>query len=99
MVVLNGRPCLFTALAASFALGGLVPAIVFASVPLVADDPGRIGPINGLLAQAGSLGSLAGPPMLALWVRLAGWTLAPVLLLTIAAIGAAFALAARRASA
>ena len=36
------------------------------------------GPINGLLAQAGSLGSLAGPPMLALWVEWTDWSLAPV---------------------
>jgi MFS family permease len=88
----------FAVFAASFALGGLVPAIAFASVPLVAGDAHRIGPINGLLAQAGSLGSLAGPPLLALWVHLAGWPLAPLFLLTIAAIGAAFALAARRSS-
>jgi cyanate permease len=86
----------FVAFAASFALGGVVPAIVFASVPLVAGDPRRVGPLNGLVAQAGSLGSLAGPPMLALAVRLAGWSLAPVFLLAIAALGAGFALAARR---
>lgn len=77
----------------SFALGGLVPAATFASVPRLAADASAIGPINGLLAQAGSLGSLAGPPLLALWVGWAGWSLAPVLLLAIAAIGAASALA------
>jgi MFS family permease len=86
----------FAVFAASFALGGVVPAIAFASVPLVAGHPHRIGPINGLLAQAGSLGSLAGPPLLALWVHAVGWSLAPVFLLTIAAVGAAFMLAARR---
>jgi MFS family permease len=79
--------------AVSFALGGLVPAAVFASVPQIAIDARAIGPINGLLAQAGSLGSLAGPPLLALWVDWAGWSLAPVLLLAVAAIGAASALA------
>lgn len=79
--------------AVAFALGGLVPAATFASVPLIAVDARAIGPINGLLAQAGSLGSLAGPPLLALWVEWAGWPLAPVLLLAIAAIGAASALA------
>ncbi|MDI1285556.1 MAG: MFS transporter [Reyranella sp.] len=77
----------------SFALGGLVPAATFASVPRLAADASAIGPINGLLAQAGSLGSLAGPPLLALWVGWAGWSLAPVVLLAIAAIGAASALA------
>lgn len=79
--------------AVSFALGGLVPAAAFASVPQIAVDTRVIGPINGMLAQAGSLGSLAGPPLLALWVDWAGWSLAPVLLLAVAAIGAASALA------
>ena len=77
----------------SFALGGLVPAAAFASVPLVAGNARAIGPINGLLAQTGSLGSLAGPPVLALWVEWVGWSLAPVLLLVIAAIGTACAFA------
>ncbi|TAJ39702.1 MAG: MFS transporter [Reyranella sp.] len=85
-------PLAVTGFAVSFALGGLVPAAAFASVPLIAVDPRAIGPINGLLAQAGSLGSLAGPPLLALWVEWAGWSLAPVLLLAVAAIGAASAL-------
>ena len=48
-----------------------MPAATFASVPLVAGNPRAIGPINGLVAQAGSLGSLAGPPLLAVWVD---WT-------------------------
>jgi hypothetical protein len=81
--------------ALSFALGGLVPAAVFASVPQVAANPRAIGPINGVLAQAGSLGSLAGPPVLAEWVRWAGWTSAPLMLLAIAVIGAACALTVR----
>jgi hypothetical protein len=83
--------------AASFALGGLVAAAAFASVPLVAPDARAIGPINGLLAQAGSLGSLAGPPMLALWVEWAGWSTAPVPLLAVASLGVAAALAVPRA--
>jgi len=82
--------------AASFALGGLVAAAAFASVPLVAPDTRAIGSINGLLAQAGSLGSLAGPPMLALWVEWAGWSTAPLPLLAVAAVGAAAALAVPR---
>jgi hypothetical protein len=87
--------------AVGFAIGGLVPAATFASVPLVAANARAIGPINGLIAQAGSLGSLAGPPVLALWVGWSSWTMAPLLLLAIAAVGAAAALAtspARRAS-
>lgn len=82
--------------ALSFAVGGLVPAAVFASVPRVARDPRAIGPINGLVAQTGSLGSLAGPPLLALWVEHVGWPTAATALLAVAAIGMACALAVRR---
>ena len=87
-------PLAIAAFALSFAVGGVVPAATFASVPRLAADSRAIGPLNGLLAQAGSLGSLAGPPLLALWVGWAGWSLAPVLLLAIAGLGAAGALSA-----
>lgn len=82
-------------LALSFAVGGFVPAATFAWVPRIAADPRAVGAINGLVAQAGSLGSLAGPPLLALWVDGMGWTLAPALLLGVAGTGA---IALRRAS-
>jgi MFS family permease len=82
--------------ALSFALGGVVPAAAFAAVPRLAAEPRAIGPINGLIAQAGSLGSLTGPPLLALWVGWTDWALAPVLLLAIAALGAAAALMSQR---
>jgi sugar phosphate permease len=80
----------------SFTLGGLVPAAGFAAVPLLAREVRAIGPLNGLLAQAGSLGSLLGPPVLALWVEMAGWAMAPALLLAVALIGSACVLAIRR---
>ncbi|HEX9525698.1 MAG TPA: MFS transporter, partial [Reyranella sp.] len=86
-------PLAVAGFALSFALGGLMPAAAFASVPLVATDRRAIGPVNGLLAQTGSLGSLAGPPALALWVEATDWSLAPAMLLAVAAIGAACALA------
>lgn len=82
--------------ALSFAIGGLVPAAVFASVPLVAPEPRAIGAINGLVAQTGSLGSLAGPPVLAQWVQHFGWSSAATPLLAIAAVGVACAFAVRR---
>ena len=91
-------PMAVAGFALSFAIGGLVPAATFASVPLVAANPSAIGPINGLVAQAGSLGSLAGPPLLAVWVDWTDWSFAPMLLLAIAVLGAAAALAVRRAS-
>lgn len=88
----TGMPIAVAGFALSFAIGGLVPAAAFASVPRIAPDRRAIGPINGLLAQAGSLGSLAGPPSLAWWVEWTGWSLAPVLLLAVAALGTAAAL-------
>jgi predicted MFS family arabinose efflux permease len=91
-------PLAVVALALSFAVGGLVPAATFASVPQVAGNSRAIGPINGLVAQAGSLGTLVGPPLLALWVDWTAWPFAPILLMTIAVLGAAAALAIRRAS-
>lgn len=79
----------------SFTLGGLVPAAAFASVPLLAREVRAIGPLNGLLAQTGSLGSLLGPPLVALWVGAAGWAMAPALLLAVAIIGSACVLVIR----
>lgn len=84
-----------TGFAMAFAIGGLVPAATFASVPLVAADARAIGPINGLIAQTGSLGSLAGPPLLAQWVVIFGWPTAPLLLIAVAVLGAAAALVVR----
>jgi len=91
-------PVAVAGFALSFAVGGLVPAATFSSVPLIATTPRAIGPINGLVAQTGSLGSLVGPPLLALWVDWTDWPFAPLLLLAIAGLGAAAALAVRRAS-
>lgn len=76
------------AAAATFMAGGVVPAAIFAWVPRLASHPGAIGPLNGLVAQFGSLGSLLGPPLLATWVSALGWSAAPLLLLTVALAGA-----------
>jgi MFS family permease len=83
-----GLPLSIAGFAASFAIGGLVPSAAFASVPRLAPERRAIGPINGILAQAGSLGTLAGPPLLALWVELTSWAWAPALLLAGALVGA-----------
>ena len=88
-------PIAVTGFAIAFAIGGLVPAATFASVPLVAADSRAIGPINGLIAQTGSLGSLAGPPVLAQWVEALGWPMSPVLLIAVAVVGATAAFAVR----
>jgi MFS family permease len=88
-------PLAIAGFALAYALGGLVPAACFASVPALAGSARGVGLINGLLAQTGSLGSLAGPPALALWVDWTDWSMAPVLLLLLAIAGAAAALTVR----
>jgi predicted MFS family arabinose efflux permease len=88
-------PVAVAGFALAYALGGLVPAACFASAPMLAGGARGVGLVNGLLAQTGSLGSLAGPPALALWVDWIGWSMAPVLLLLLAVAGAAAALVSR----
>lgn len=82
-------PLLMAASGVAFAVGGLTPAAVFAAVPTLATGQREIGAVNGLVAQCGSLGSLAGPPLLALWTEMAGWAMAPLPLLAVALAGAA----------
>ncbi|ASU78915.1 MFS transporter [Actinopolyspora erythraea] len=59
-----------------------VVAAVFAAVPMVVSSARRVGTANGLVAQLGSLGSLAGPPLMGLVVTGAGgwWAIGPVTL-------------------
>lgn len=78
-----------------FAVGGLVPAAVFASVPDIAGGGATVGRINGLLVQSGSLGSLLGPPLFGAAVTQLGWTLSPVVIVAVAAAGVASLLALR----
>ncbi|MGW7007013.1 hypothetical protein ACWGCW_30445 [Streptomyces sp. NPDC054933] len=60
----------------------LVVAAVLAAVPLVVTATADIGTANGLVAQLGSVGSLAGPPLVGLAVGAAGgwWAVGAVLL-------------------
>ena len=68
-------------------LGGLVPAAVYALIPRVAPDPTHFAPVNGLLMQLGSLGTLIGPPLFGGWANLLGWASSPILLIALAAGG------------
>jgi predicted MFS family arabinose efflux permease len=60
----------------------LVIAAIFASTPQVVAVPSDIRLTNGLLAQVGSAGSLAGPPLAGFAVLTAGgwWAMAPTAL-------------------
>jgi len=62
---------------------GLVPAVVFARMPVIADGATAFG--NGLLAQFGASGSLIGPPLVAAAVGRFGWAAAGVVLVALAA--------------
>ena len=68
---------------------GALVAHVFASVPRLVCDPGKIGPANGLIAQIGSIGALSGPPAVGYLVSASGW---PALSLLIVAFSVTFVL-------
>lgn len=70
-----------TCSAVSIFMSGILVAQTFATVPRVAGTPRLIGPTNGLVAQIGSLGALAGPPLVGTLVVSSGWTVVPVLVL------------------
>ncbi|MFH8985587.1 MFS transporter [Streptomyces varsoviensis] len=65
----------------------MVVAAVFATIPAVVRAPADIGITNGLVAQIGSVGSLAGPPMASFAVLAADgwWAVVPTVLLVCAA--------------
>ncbi|MDX3227859.1 MFS transporter [Streptomyces sp. ME19-01-6] len=60
----------------------LVVATVFAALPLVVRTSADVGVANGVVAQLGSVGSLAGPPLVGLVVTAADgwWAVGPTLL-------------------
>lgn len=58
-------------------MSGILVAQTFAAVPRVARTPLLIGPVNGLVAQLGSVGALTGPPMIGALITYAGWSAVP----------------------
>ena len=85
-------------LAALFAtLGGLIPASVLAGVPRHASSAAQIGIANGIVVQGSNLGSLFGPPALAMLVTaLGGWQRSGWLLLGSGLVGVGLALLLRK---
>lgn len=59
--------------------GGFVLAVLYASVPSVARSSYELGRGYGLLNQAGSVGTLLGPPVFGFAVTRVGWASATVL--------------------
>lgn len=74
-------------------LGGVLPAAAFSGVPLFAPSPRHIGAANGMLVQGSAVGQLAGPPIVAIAVSMAGgWQGGMWIFAGCGALGLAFAL-------
>ena len=72
--------------ALAFLVLGMLAAQAFAAVPKLVVDAGGIGVANGLLAQLGSVGALAGAPLFS-WIASAwGWQSVPSVLIASAAV-------------
>lgn len=80
----------------AFLLGGMIPAATYALLPGVAPDPRHFAPVNGLLTQIGSAGTLLGPPVFALWSEAAGWNWSAVPCVAAALAGMACLVTVRR---
>ncbi|WP_283134700.1 CynX/NimT family MFS transporter [Rhizohabitans arisaemae] len=75
---------------------GLVLAVMYATVPLLADSPGRLRQGYGLLVQAGSVGTVLGPPAFGLAVTQVGWLAGIWLVTVVTVLGLGLFLAAAR---
>ncbi len=57
------------------ATAGLIPGVIFASIPAHSPTPAQIGAVTGLIVQCASTGNLIGPPILAeIVVAFGGWS-------------------------
>ncbi|MEM1428986.1 MAG: MFS transporter [Pseudomonadota bacterium] len=59
-------------------MSGILVAQTFAAVPRIAGAPRLIGPVNGLVAQFGSIGALSGPPLVGALISVADWRAVPL---------------------
>lgn len=84
------------AFAAFSAIGGLLPASIFAGIAMHAPSPAQIGTANGLVLQWGNAGQLLAPPLFAVLASIAGWDVAAWLTFALGLAGIAFAWAIAR---
>ncbi len=54
------------------AIGGLIPGTILAAAPVHAPRPDLVGAMNGMVMQGSNIGSLSGPPLMALAISLSG---------------------------
>ena len=77
-------------------IGGIIPAAILSGAPVHAPSPAQIGVTNGIIVQGSNMGSLFGPPLVALLVSsLGGWNNAGWLLLCSGVLGLILALLVR----
>ena len=83
--------------AGTLAITGLVPASLFAAMPVFAQTSATLAIALGLLTQIGISGQLLGPTALATFVEQFGWSRAPLFFVAVMAAGIAIALGLRAA--
>jgi MFS family permease len=75
------------------AVGGLVPASIFTTIPRIAPAEAR-STTMGIVVQSSHIGQLLGPPTVAVVAAaMGGWHASPLVLVPVAAIALAAALA------
>ena len=77
------------------AVGGVIPGTLFALAPRFLHTPAGLSGINGLMMQGAAIGQLAGPPLAAFCVEIAGgWhgAIAPFAIATLIVVWGAFAI-------
>lgn len=77
------------------AVGGLIPAVLISSIPLLAPSAALIPVVTGLVMQGSNLGQVAGPVAVGSAVETYGWTAALAIILISALLAAVVAASAR----
>ncbi len=53
-------------------VGGFIPSTILSASALHAPTPGQVGTVNGFIVQGSNMGSLSGPPLMAVVVGISG---------------------------
>ncbi|WP_247525983.1 MFS transporter [Bradyrhizobium sp. 199] len=77
------------------AVGGLIPAVLISSIPLLAPSATLVAVVTGLVMQGSNLGQVVGPVAVGSAVKAHGWTAAAAIILISALIAAVAALSIR----
>lgn len=93
LIFASPSPLLATVAAVAFCIvSGVVGSVLFAVIPLVVPRGGSVSIAIGLVAQAGGIGTLFGPPLAALVIEHGGWMALGFYLSAIGIVGMLFIL-------